>query len=36
MRWGQGKAEAPYGTVEHDIADQAYYRYGLILEENLG
>ena len=36
MHWGRRKAEAPYGTVEHDIADQAYTRYGLILEEILG
>ncbi len=40
MRRGRRKftrnmAEAPYGTVEHAVADRAYTRYGLILDELL-
>ena len=35
MYWGRKMAEAPYGTVEHAVADRAYTRYGLILDELL-
>jgi len=36
MYWGRRRSEAPYGTVEYTVADQAYTRYGLILDEILG
>ena len=36
MYWGRKRAEAPHGTVEYTVADQAYTRYGLILDEILG
>jgi hypothetical protein len=36
MYWGRKRAEAPYGTAEYAVADQAYTRYGLILDEILG
>ncbi len=36
MYWGRKMAEAPHGTVQHALADRAYTRYGLILEELLG
>jgi hypothetical protein len=35
MYWGRRRAEAAYGTIEHTVADQAYTRYGLILDEIL-
>lgn len=35
MYWGRKRAEAAYGTIEYTVADQAYTRYGLILEEIL-
>ena len=34
--WGRRKSEAVYGTVEHTVVNQAYTRYGLILDEILG
>jgi hypothetical protein len=36
MYWGRKRAEAPHGTVEYTVTDQAYTRYGLILDEILG
>jgi hypothetical protein len=35
MYWGRRRAEAPYGTVQHTVADRAFTRYGLILDELL-
>jgi hypothetical protein len=35
LYWGRRRGEAPSGTVEHTVADQAYARYGLILDEVL-
>jgi hypothetical protein len=35
MYWGRRRSEAAYGTIEHSVADQAYTRYGLILDEIL-
>ncbi|MGF1471051.1 MAG: dynamin family protein [Rubrobacteraceae bacterium] len=35
MYWGRRRAEAEYGTIEFAVADQAYTRYGLLLEEVL-
>ena len=35
MYWGRKKAEATYGSTEYTVADQAYTRYGLILDEIL-
>ncbi len=35
MYWGQRRANAPHGTVAHAVADRAYARYGLILDEIL-
>jgi len=36
MYWGRKRMEAPHGTLEHAVADRAYTRYGLILDEILG
>ena len=36
MYWGRKRAEVPHGTLEHAVADRAYTRYGLILDEILG
>jgi hypothetical protein len=36
MYWGRKRAEAPHETVEYTVADRAYIRYGLILDEILG
>jgi Dynamin family len=36
MYWGRKRAEASYGSTEYAVADQAYTRYGLILDEILG
>jgi hypothetical protein len=36
MYWGRRRAETQYGTIKYDVADQAYTRYGLILDEILG
>ncbi|MDQ3841170.1 MAG: hypothetical protein M3262_01250, partial [Actinomycetota bacterium] len=36
MYWGRKKAEATYGSTEYTVAEQAYTRYGLILDEILG
>ncbi len=36
MYWGRKRAEASYGSTEYTVADQAYTRYGLILDEILG
>jgi hypothetical protein len=36
MYWGRRRSEAAYGSVEQMVADQAYTRYGLILDEILG
>ena len=36
MYWGRKRIEAPHGTLEHAVADRAYTRYGLILDEILG
>jgi hypothetical protein len=36
MYWGRKRAEASYGSTEYTVADQAYIRYGLILDEILG
>jgi hypothetical protein len=36
MYWGRRRAEAAYDTVEYTVSDQAYTRYGLILDEILG
>src|SRR5215217_7296844 len=35
MYWGRRRAEAAYGSVEYTVSDQAYTRYGLILDEIL-
>ena len=35
MHWGRRRAEAPYGSIEYTVAEQAYIRYGLILDEIL-
>jgi hypothetical protein len=35
MYWGHMRAEARYGTVLRDVADRAFTRYGLILDEIL-
>ena len=35
MYWGRRRAEAPHGTVEHKVAERAYTRYGLLLDELL-
>jgi dynamin family protein len=35
MYWGRRRAEAAYDTVEYTVSDQAYTRYGLILDEIL-
>lgn len=35
MYWGHRRAEASYGTVEYTVADRAYTRYGLLLDEIL-
>jgi hypothetical protein len=35
MYWGRRRAEAAHGTIEHIVADRAYTRYGLILDEIL-
>lgn len=35
MYWGSRRSEAPYGSPKFAVADQAYTRYGLILEEIL-
>ncbi len=35
MYWGRRRAEAPYGSTEYAVAEQAYTRYGLILDEIL-
>jgi len=35
MYWGRGRSEAAYGTVQHAVAERAYTRYGLILDEIL-
>ena len=35
MYWGRRRAEAPYGSTGYSVADQAYTRYGLILDEIL-
>jgi hypothetical protein len=35
MYWGRRRSEAAYGTIECAVAEQAYTRYGLILEEIL-
>jgi hypothetical protein len=36
MYWGRKRAEASYGSTEYAVAEQAYTRYGLILDEILG
>ena len=36
MYWGRRRAEAPYGSIGYAVAEQAYTRYGLILDEILG
>jgi len=36
MHWGKVMAESASDTVEHAVADRAYTRYGLILDEILG
>jgi hypothetical protein len=36
MYWGRKRAEASYGSTEYTVAEQAYTRYGLILDEILG
>ena len=36
MYWGRKRAEAPHGALEHTVADRAYTRYGLFLDEILG
>jgi hypothetical protein len=36
MYWGRKRIEVPHGTLEHAVADRAYTRYGLILDEILG
>ena len=36
MYWGRRRAEAEYDSIEHTVANQAYTRYGLILDEILG
>ncbi len=36
MYWGRRRAEAPNGSIECAVAEQAYTRYGLILDEILG
>ena len=36
MYWGQKRAQAPHGSIGYSVADQAYSRYGLILDEILG
>jgi hypothetical protein len=36
MYWGRVMAEAAPDTVEYAVADRAYTRYGLILDEVLG
>ncbi len=35
MYWGRKSAEAQYGSIKQTVADQAYTRYGLILDEIL-
>jgi hypothetical protein len=35
MYWGRRRAETPYGSIGYAVADQAYIRYGLILDEIL-
>jgi hypothetical protein len=35
MYWGRRRTEAPYGSVQHAVADRAFTRYGLILDELL-
>jgi predicted GTPase len=35
MYWGRKRAEAPYGSTGYSVADQAYTRYGLVLDELL-
>jgi hypothetical protein len=34
--WGRKRAEALHGTAEYTVADRAYTRYGLILDEIMG
>jgi hypothetical protein len=36
MYWGRRRTEAAYGTVEYTVSEQAYTRYGLILDQILG
>jgi hypothetical protein len=36
MYWGRRRTEAPHGTIQHAVADRAFTRYGLILDELLG
>ena len=35
MYWGRRRTEAPSGSVQHAVADRAFTRYGLILDELL-
>ena len=35
MYWGRRRTEAPHGTIQHAVADRAFTRYGLILDEIL-
>jgi hypothetical protein len=35
MYWGRRRAGTQYGTVQHAVADRAFIRYGLILDEIL-
>ena len=35
LYWGRKVAQTPYGTTEYAVAEQAYTRYGLILDEIL-
>jgi hypothetical protein len=35
MYWGRRSAETRYGTVQHAVAERAFTRYGLILDEIL-
>ncbi|MDQ3284337.1 MAG: hypothetical protein M3P92_01265, partial [Actinomycetota bacterium] len=35
MYWGRRRAETRYGTAQHAVADRAFTRYGLILDEIL-
>jgi GTPase SAR1 family protein len=35
MYWGRRRGETSYGTVQHAVADRAFTRYGLILDEIL-